>query len=64
VILRKNSQCNRSQRGAATQAVLMSVYRTLKLRGHAPRAEIEKALRTYAATGSLPTLPDPCVADG
>ncbi|WP_288100411.1 IS66 family transposase, partial [Herbaspirillum sp.] len=29
VILRKNSQCNRSQRGAATQAVLMSVYRTL-----------------------------------
>jgi len=64
VILRKNSQCNRSQRGAATQAILMSVYRTLKLRGHDPRAQIDNALRTYAATGSLPTLPDPCVADG
>lgn len=64
VILRKNSQCNRSQRGAATQAVLMSVYRTLKLRGHDPRAAIEHALRTYAATGSLPPLPPPIVVDG
>ena len=27
VILRKNSQSNRSDRGAATQAILMSVYR-------------------------------------
>lgn len=57
VILRKNSQCNRSERGAATQAVLMSIYRTLKLRGHDPRAAIENALRTYAATGSTPPLP-------
>ena len=64
VILRKNSQCNRSERGAATQAVLMSVHRTLKLRGLDPRAEIEKALRTYAATGVLPPLPPPIVADG
>jgi len=32
VILRKNSQSNRSEQGAVTQAVLMSVYRTLKLR--------------------------------
>ena len=29
VVRRKNSQSNRSERGAATQAVLMSVYRTL-----------------------------------
>ena len=29
VVLRKNSQSNRSKKGAATQAVLMSVYRTL-----------------------------------
>lgn len=28
VIIRKNSYCNRSQRGADTQAVLMSVYQT------------------------------------
>lgn len=64
VILRKNSQCSRSQRGAATQAVLMSVYRTLKLRGHDPRQTIADALAAYAATGSLPPLPPPIVADG
>jgi transposase len=64
VILRKNSQCNRSQRGAATQAVLMSVYRTLKLRGHDPRSAIEDALRRYCATGTLPPLPASAVATG
>ena len=64
VILRKNSQCNRSTRGAATQAVLMSIYRTLKLRGHDPRAAIESALRTFSATGSLPPLPPSAVAVG
>jgi transposase len=64
VILRKNSQCNRSQRGAATQAVLMSIYRTLKLRGLDPRAEIEQALRHWSATGLLPPLPTRTVAVG
>ena len=63
VILRKNSQCNRSRQGAATQAVLMSVHRTLKLRGIDPRAAIDQALRAYTATGTLPPLPSP-VADG
>lgn len=64
VILRKNSQCNRSQRGAATQAVLMSIYRTLKLRGHDPRQTIADALTTYAANGQLPPLPSPATANG
>ncbi len=64
VILRKNSQCNRSQRGAATQAVLMSVYRTLKLRGHDPRQTIADAMTAYAATGQLPPLPSPVAACG
>lgn len=63
VILRKNSQCNRSQQGAATQAVLMSIHRTLKLRGHDPRARIDHALRALSATGTLPPLPL-AVADG
>ena len=36
VILRKNSQCNRSQRGAATQAILMSIHRTLQGRRESP----------------------------
>ena len=64
MILRKNSQCNRSQRGAATQAVLMSVYRTLKLRDHDPRQAIADALATYAATGLLPPMPSPAAAKG
>jgi hypothetical protein len=63
VILRKSSQCNRSQRGAATQAVHMTIYRTLKLRNHDPRQTIADALTAYAATGILPPLPA-AVADG
>ena len=58
VILRKNSQSNRSDRGAATQAVLMSVYRTLRLRSHNPTEIIANALRAYLTTGQLPLLPD------
>ena len=57
VIIRKNSQSNRSQRGAETQAILMSVYRTLKQRGHSPLDTIQEALKTYLITGHLPTPP-------
>jgi len=64
VILRKNSQSNRSEKGAATQAVLMSVYRTLKLRGHNPMDAIASALRTYLTTGQLPPLPAQIAANG
>ena len=64
VILRKISQSNRSEKGAAVQAVLMSIYRTLKLRGHDPLATITSALRTYLTTGQLPPMPVQSVADG
>ena len=64
VILRKISQSNRSEKGAAVQAVLMSVYRTLKLRGHDPLATIVSALRDYLTNGRLPPLPIESVADG
>lgn len=64
VILRKNCQSNRSEKGAAVQAVLMSIYRTLKLRGHDPLATIDSALRTYLTTGQLPPLPVQSLADG
>jgi transposase len=57
VILRKNSQPNRSDQGAATQAVLMSVYRTLRLRGLDPTKTIANALKTYLTTAQLPPLP-------
>ena len=63
VILRKNSQSNRSEQGAATQAVLMSIYRTLKLRGLNPTETIADALKTYLTTGQLPPLPDTDIAD-
>jgi len=59
VIIRKNSYCNRSQRGADTQAVLMSVYRTIEQRGHDPLNTIANSLRTYLQTGKLPDLPKP-----
>jgi transposase len=57
VIIRKNSYGNRSQRGADCQAVLMSIFRTLKQRGHDPIQVIVTALATYLTTGQLPALP-------
>ena len=64
VIIRKNSLCNRSANGAHTQAVLMSVYRTLRLRGCDPTKTIANALRRMLQTGALPPLPVETVADG
>lgn len=57
VILRKNSYGNRSSQGADCQAVLMSVFRTLKQRGHHPIQTIVEALTTYLNTKVLPPLP-------
>ena len=64
VIIRKNSQSNRSQRGAETQAILMSVYRTLKQRGHSPSQTITNAIKHYLSTGQLPPLPTKTAASG
>ena len=43
--------------GEATQAVLMSVYRTLRLRGLEPTKTTVEALKTYLITGKPPPLP-------
>jgi transposase len=59
VIIRKNSFGNRSERGADCQSVLMSVFRTLKQRGHDPIRTITNALTSYLTTGHLPLLPEP-----
>jgi uncharacterized protein (UPF0297 family) len=64
VIIRKNSLNNRSQRGANTQAVLMTVYRTLKIRGLNPIQTIAAAVREYLLTGRLPPLPPATVSLG
>jgi transposase len=57
VIIRKNSLANRSQNGADIQALLMSIYRTLKLRKLDPLETITNALREYVRSGQLPSLP-------
>jgi transposase len=57
VMMRKNSYANGSHEGAETQSVLMSVFRTLKQRGHNPVAIVLKAVQTYLRTGQLPPLP-------
>jgi len=57
VIIRKNSLGNRSEKGANCQAVLMSIYRTLKRRGLNPVDAVADALREYVKTGALPPLP-------
>ena len=57
VILRKNSYGNRSDSGADCQAVLMSVFRTLKQRGHDPIRTIIDAVKASLTTGQLPPLP-------
>ena len=64
VIMRKNILGNRSADGAQTQAVLMSLYRTLRLRGHDPTKTIAAALREMLQTGKLPQLPTKVVAGG
>ena len=64
VILRKNRQANRSDTKAMTQAILMSICRTLKLRGRDPVATVADALRTFTATGRSPAFPVQFIADG
>ena len=49
--------------GANTQAVLMSIDRTLKQRGHDPLQTMTQSLATYLTTYELPTTnrdPHPC----
>jgi len=57
VILRKNSYGNRSHHGADMQAIFMSVFFTLKKRGHNPVKMVHQALVAYLNTGQLPPLP-------
>lgn len=63
VILRKNSYGNRSQHGADCQAILMSVFRTLKARGHDPIRTILTAIEHFLLTNQLPPLPPKLTSD-
>jgi hypothetical protein len=58
VIMRKNSFNNRSEKGAETQSILMSIFVTLKQRGLDPLKTVDQALRAYIKTGDIPKLAD------
>jgi transposase len=64
VLMRKASHGNQSEAGAWTRAVLMTVCRTLKKRALDPLPTIVDALRAYAATGTLPPLPEKANSEG
>ena len=64
VILRKNSYGNRSVPGADCQAVLMSVFRTLKQRGLDPIRTTINAIEQSILTGQLPPLPSKNASHG
>jgi transposase len=57
VLMRKNSFHNMTDEGALIQAMLMTVFRTLKRRGLNPVDAMVEALREYVVTGQLPPLP-------
>ena len=63
-MIQRKISCNRSADGGEVQGVLMSVFRTLKLRGHDPTRTIAAALREFVRTGKLPPPPGPAIADG
>jgi len=57
VIMRKMIQGNQSEKGAKTQSILMTIFRTLKRRGYNPVPTVVNALKTAIRTGQLPPLP-------
>lgn len=64
VLMRKASYGNQSEAGADTRAILMTIFRTLKRRGHDPLKVMAHALRDYTLTGQLPPLPEKCTSEG
>jgi len=63
VLIRKIIYGNRSDHGAFTQSVLMTIFRTLQRRGYNPIETLVSALRTYVSTGQLPPFPPPNTSD-
>jgi len=64
VIMRKNSYNNRSEKGAMTQSLLMSVFFTIKQRGLNPVDTVKKALKIYIKLGNLPKLAELIASNG
>lgn len=53
VIMRKNSYCNRSHQSADTQAILMSIFRTLHPRQIGPISALSNSLSEWIKTGNV-----------
>ena len=58
VVMRKNSYGNMSEAGAHTQEVLMSVFRTLRMRGEDPVAWVKKYLQESLSARKPPLKRD------
>jgi transposase len=58
VIMRKNYFGNRSMRGAETQAILMSIFRTCHLRNIDPISTLSDSVAAAIRTGSPLPIPD------
>ena len=58
VVMRKNSYGNQSKRGAQTQAILMSIFRTCRLRGIDPIEFLAASVAAVIRSGSPLTIPD------
>lgn len=57
VLMRKASYGSASEKGSETRAILMTILRTLRVRGLNPQDELHSALNTLSKTGQLPPLP-------
>jgi transposase len=62
VVMRKNSYGNRSQRGAQTQAILMSIFRTCHLRSIDPITFLASSLAAAIRSGLPLPIPEPPTA--
>ena len=58
VIMRKNSYGNQSMRGAETQAILMSIFRTCQLRGIDPIAFLTASVAAAITSGVPLPIPE------
>lgn len=59
VVSRKTSYGNRSKEGADVQAMLLSIFRTLELRGYSPVNTLIFLVQEHLRTGKPITLPPP-----
>jgi len=57
--MRRNSQGNQSMRGALTQAVLMSIFRTCQLRTVDPIAFLTSSVAAAILSGRPLPIPQP-----